>query len=204
MHQKTNSIFTDFLVGAFKSSQCRTLDNRNLVAREIIFGKKFTNFKLDKLKKFFIIYLINLVQENNNCRNANLTSKKNVFTCLRHRAISSGNNKNCTVHLGSTGDHVLDIVSVSRAINVGVVTLLCLVFNVRCRNRDTTSTFFRRSINLVIRLELTKIFCNRCRQRCLTMVNVTNRADIYMRLRTFIFGLCHLSSLHFLPYSGLS
>jgi hypothetical protein len=41
--------------------------------------------------------------------------------------------------------------------------------------------FFWRAINLVIRFEVAEILGDRCRQRRLAVVNVTNRADVYVR-----------------------
>ena len=69
-------------------------------------------------------------QRNWKIANANLASKQNVLAGLSHRAVSSGNHEDCAVHLCSTGDHVLDVVSVTRSINVSVVTLRRLVLDV--------------------------------------------------------------------------
>ncbi len=49
---------------------------------------------------------------------------------LRHRAVCSRNNQNGAVHLGRTGNHVFDIVGVTGAVYVGIVTSLGFVFNV--------------------------------------------------------------------------
>ena len=50
---------------------------------------------------------------------------------LGHDAVSSGDDQDRTVHLGGTGDHVLDEVGVARAVDVGVVTVDGLVLDVR-------------------------------------------------------------------------
>ena len=55
-------------------------------------------------------------------RNVHLASQQNVLFGLRHRAVSSSNHQDCAVHLGGTGDHVLDVVGVTRAVDVSVVT----------------------------------------------------------------------------------
>jgi len=99
------------------------------------------------------------------------------------------------IHLRRTRDHVLHIISVARAIDVGVMAGLGLVFDVGRRNRNTAGLFFRRLVNLIIRrvrraARLRKNLSNRRRQRRLAMVNVTNRSDVAMRLvaRKFLFG----------------
>ena len=53
-----------------------------------------------------------------------------MLTRLRHGAIGSGHNENRAVNLSSASDHVLDVVSVARHINVGVVTVVRLILNV--------------------------------------------------------------------------
>ena len=72
---------------------------------------------------------------------------------LRHRAVGRCNHEDRTVHLSRAGDHVLDVVSVTRAVDVRVVTRLGLVLDVRDRNRDTALTLFWRLVDLVERRE---------------------------------------------------
>ena len=90
-----------------------------------------------------IVNEVALVHEYNDCRNANLTGEKDVFTSLLHRTVGSSNNEDSTVHLSSAGDHVLDVVGVAGAVNVSIVTLLSLILNVTGVDCDTTSLFLR-------------------------------------------------------------
>ena len=83
------------------------------------------NFHFNHFEKFFIVNQVALVHVNDDVRYTYLTGKKDVFTCLRHRTVSCGNNQNSAVHLSSTGNHVLNIVSVARAVYVSVVTMFC-------------------------------------------------------------------------------
>ena len=53
-----------------------------------------------------------------------------MLTGLRHWTVGSVNHENRAVHLSSTGDHVLHIVSVSWAIDVRIVTSFGFIFNV--------------------------------------------------------------------------
>ena len=123
-----------------------------------------------------------------------------MLTRLRHGAVSGRTYQDRAVHLGSTGDHVLDVVSVSRAVNVCVVTHFRLVFNVRCRDGDTTLTLFR---SVIDGIEFTPVAAEnlsrhagqgRCQSR-FTVVDVTDGADVDVRFGTFKFFLSHCYNL---------
>ena len=107
------------------------------------------NLHLYELKHLLIVNHIALVQENNQTRYVYLTCKKYVLTCLWHRTISSSTNQDCTIHLSSTSNHVLYIVSVSRTVNVCIVTLCCLILDVSRVDSDTTLFLLRSIINLI-------------------------------------------------------
>ncbi len=74
-----------------------------------------------------------------------------MLTGLGHRAVGRRHHEDGAVHLSRTGDHVLDVVGVTRAVDVRVVTRLGLVLNVSDRDRDTTLTLFGRLVDLVER-----------------------------------------------------
>ena len=114
-----------------------------------------------------------------------------MLASLRHWAVGRIHHEDCTVHLRSTGDHVLHIVSVTWAVDVSIVTIVGFIFHVRRRNRDTALTFFRGPVNFVIGLEVTKIFGDRRCQRGFTMVNVPDSADVGVGLITFKLFLGH-------------
>ena len=122
-----------------------------------------------------------------------------MLTGLRHGAISGGNHEDSAVHLSCTSDHVLDVVSVARGVNVSVVTLLGLVLHVGDVNGNTTGLFFRGLIDLVEREGIVEIgiflrqhLGDSCGQGGLTMVDVTDGANVYVR-----FGPLELSLRHF-------
>ena len=77
-----------------------------------------------------------------------------MLTCLRHRTVSSSNNKDSTIHLSSTSYHVLYIVGVTRAVYVSVVTVSCFVLDVSRVDGDTTLFLLRSVIDLVERLNI--------------------------------------------------
>ena len=79
---------------------------------------------------------------------------------------------------------------------IGIVTGFGLVFYVRSVDRDTTGLLFGGLIDLVV----THCFCaaylcqshgDGCGQGGLAVVNVTDGADVYMRLAALKFCLCH-------------
>ena len=49
---------------------------------------------------------------------------------LGHRAVGRGDDEDGPVHLGGAGDHVLDVVGVTGAVDVGVVAVGRLVLDV--------------------------------------------------------------------------
>ncbi len=176
---------------AFKGLEGGTTKDRNVVTREIVFGQKFTNFHFHKVGQFFVVDKIGLVQEDDQVVNAHLASQQDVFTRLWHRAVSSGNNQDRTIHLSSTGDHVLNVVRVPWRIDVSVVALFGLVFNVSGVDGDTTFLFFRSSIDgcIVLRLgeTLFRKYGSDCRgQGSLTVVNVPDRTNVDVGLSAFI------------------
>ncbi len=60
------------------------------------------------------------------------------------------NHEDRAVHLGSTSDHVLDVVSVTWAVHVSVVTSFGLVLNVRRVDGDTALLLFGSLVDLVV------------------------------------------------------
>ena len=183
-----------------QSLQSGTTDDRCIVARELVLVEEVTDVHLNELEELFVVDLVALVHEYYDVRNAYLTSEQDVLTCLRHRTVRSRYYEDSTVHLSSTGDHVLDIVSVTGAVNVSIVTSVCLILNVSGVDRDTTGSLFRSLIDIAVSfilrltLEGQNLRDSSC-QRSLAVVNVTNGTDVNVRLSSFKFCLCHLNFL---------
>ena len=184
-----------FGVLVLERHQRRALDDRDLVAGEIVLGEQLADFELDELEQLRIVDHVDLVEEHDQRRHADLAGEQDVLAGLRHRAVGRAHHQDRAVHLRGAGDHVLHIVGVPGAVDVRVVALVGLVFDVRGRNGDAARLLFRRLVDLVIgrvgRLALLgQHLGDRRRQRRLAVIDVTDRADIAMRLVAveFFFG----------------
>ena len=92
-----------------------------------------------------------LVHENHDAGHLHLAGEENVLAGLGHRAVGRGYNENGAIHLSGAGDHVLDVVGVTRAINVSIVTSIGLVLHVRDRDRNATRPLFGSVVDRVER-----------------------------------------------------
>src|SRR5690606_17375502 len=102
------------------------------------------------------------------------------------------------VHLGGTGDHVLHVVRVTGAVHVRVVAALGLVLHVRDGDGDTALALLRGLVDVLERRERVEVrvlvvqnLGNRRGQRGFTVVDVTDGADVYVRLGPLELGLRH-------------
>ena len=186
---------------AFQGLQGRDLDDRGILVVFLI-GEELTKLHFHELDDFIInVGGVTLVQCHEDVRNAHLASQKHVLLGLRHRAVGSGHDQDSAVHLSGTGDHVLDVVSVARGVHVCVVALFGLVLHVSDVNGDTTLFFFRSLVDGVEGESLVQVgVCvsqnlgDSCGRGGLTVVNVTDGANVYVRLSTLKLSLCHCMS----------
>ena len=129
---------------------------------------------------------------------SDLTGQQQVLTSLSHGAVGGSDDQDSAVHLGSTGDHVLDIVGVARAVNVSIVTLVGLILHVSGVDGDTTlallgSLIDGSSSRSYSALALQgQVLGDGGGQSGLAMVDVTDGADVNMGLGSLKFLLSHL------------
>ena len=126
-----------FAVTALEGLQGRTLDDGDLIAGELIGGEELPEFQLDELDQLGVIHHVHLVQVDDDEGDTDLAGEQDVLSRLGHGTVVGSDDQDSTVHLGGTGDHVLDIVGVARAVDVGIVALVGLVLHVGRRDRDT-------------------------------------------------------------------
>ena len=209
-----NSIhqFVDWLVSwigrivwCFQSFQSGTTDDWGVVAWEVVLVEQVTDFHLYQLEQLRVVNLVSFVHEYYDVRNAYLTGEQDVLTGLWHRTVCSRNNEDSAVHLSSTGDHVLNVVSMSWAVNVSVVSFCSLVLNVRSVDGDTTFSLFWSFIDVSVVFEFSltfegQSFGDSSSQSSFTVVNVTDGTNVNMWLVSFEFSFCHG---YFLPYISI-
>ena len=116
-----------------------------------------------------------------------LAGQQDVLAGLGHRAIGRGHDQDRAVHLGGAGDHVLDVVGVARAVDVGVVAGVGLVLDVGDRDGDPALALLGRVVDrvegAVLGLALQgEVLGDRRGQARLAMVDVADRADVDVRL----------------------
>ena len=138
---------------ALERLQRRDADDRQVVARELVLREQLADLELDELEDLLVVDHVGLVQRDDDVGDADLAGQEHVLLRLRHRAVGGGDDEDRAVHLRGTGDHVLDVVGVTRAVDVRVVPLLGLVLDVRDRDRDAALALLRRLVDLVERRE---------------------------------------------------
>ena len=187
LHELADSVHP--LGVALESAQSGTTDDGDVVAGEIVLGEELTGLHLDEVDELVIVDHVALVQEDDDVGNADLTGEQDVLAGLSHGAVGSGDDQDSAVHLSSTGDHVLDVVSVARAVNVSVVTGSSLVLDVGDRDRNAALALLGSLVDVLERSEvslaalgLRENLGDGGGQRGLAVVDVTNGADVNMRL----------------------
>src|SRR6476469_969058 len=88
----------------------RAGDDRDVVAREVVLGEQVTHLDLDELQELLVVDHVDLVEEHDDVRHADLTGEQDVLTRLGHRAVGGGYDEDRPVHLRSTRDHGLDVI----------------------------------------------------------------------------------------------
>lgn len=73
-----------------------------------------------------------------------------MFFSLGHGSVGAGDDEDGTIHLGRTGDHVLDVVSVTGAVHVGVVAAGGLVLDGGGVDGDTASAFLGGGVDFIV------------------------------------------------------
>ena len=133
---------------AFQRLQRRALDDRGVVAGEVVLVEQFLDLLLDQLDQFVVVDLVDLVEEDDHVRDVDLAGEQDVLARLRHHAVGGRDDQDRAVHLRGAGDHVLDVVGVARAVDVGVVPVVGLVLDVRGRDRDPALLLLRSVVDL--------------------------------------------------------
>ena len=161
--------------------------------------EQLAHLELDELEQLGVVHHVGLVERDDDVRHADLAGQQDVLARLRHGAVGRGDDEDRAVHLRGTRDHVLDVVGMPGAVDVRVVALVGLVLDVRGGDGDAALALFR---SLVDRREIAVLvgatetiaqdLGDRRGQRRLSMVDVTDRADVEMRLSPLELLLGHV------------
>lgn len=138
VHELINLLNTNVGLTVLERAESGTENDGSLVTLEAVRGKKLTHLHLDKLQHLLVLNSVDLVDEDDNSLDTNLTGEEQVLTGLGHLSVGSGDDDDGTIHGSSTGNHVLDVIGVTRTVDVGVVTSVGLVLDVCSGNGDTT------------------------------------------------------------------
>ena len=137
------------VVAGLEGLEGAAADDRQVVAREVVLGEELADLELDEVEELGVVDHVDLVEEDDDVRDLDLAGEQDVLAGLGHRAVGRGDDEDRAVHLGGAGDHVLDVVGVARAVDVGVVAGVGLVLDVGDRDRDPALALLGRVVDRV-------------------------------------------------------
>ncbi len=149
--------------------------------------EQLADLHLDQLEQLLVVDHVHLIKEDDDARHADLAHEQDVLARLRHGAVGRGHDEHRAVHLRRAGDHVLDVVGVTGAVHVRVVSLGRLVLLMRDGDRNPALFLLGSVVDLIdtdfLRQPLGRKAMHDCRgQRRLTVIDVTGRPDVYVGL----------------------
>ena len=172
--------------------------DRQGVTREAVLGQQLPDLELDELEQLRVVHHVHLVQEDHDVGHLDLARQEDVLAGLGHGAVGGRDHQDRAVHLGGAGDHVLDVVRVARAVDVGVVAGVGLVLHVGDRDRDAALALLGGVVDrverAVRRLALEgQVLADGRGQAGLAVVDVADGADVDVRLGALELLLGHLA-----------
>ena len=171
------------VVGGLEGLQGGAADDGQLVAGELVLAQELADLELDELEQLLVIDHVDLVEEDDDVGHLDLARQQDVLAGLGHRAVGGGDDEDGAVHLRGARDHVLDVVGVSGAVDVGVVARRGLVLDVGDGDGDAALALLGRVVDgvegTVGRVALEgQVLGDGRRQARLAVVDVTDGADV--------------------------
>ena len=143
LEELVNLLDTNVGLAAFNGAEGGAHDDGSVVTLEAVAGEKLTHLHLDELQHLLVLDGIDLVDEDDNALDTDLAGEEQVLPGLGHLSVAGGNDDDGTVHGGSTSNHVLDVIGVTRAVDVSVVPVVGGVLDVGSGDGDTTLALLR-------------------------------------------------------------
>src|SRR5688572_11915453 len=187
------------IVAGLERLQRRAADDRQVVARELVLGEQLADLELDQVEQLLVVDHVDLVEEDHDVGHLHLAGQEDVLAGLGHRAVGRGHDQDGAVHLGGSGDHVLDVVGVAGAVDVGVVARLGLVLDVGDGDGDPALALFGRVVDRIEGAVLGRalqreVLADRRGEARLAVVDVADRADVDVGLVALELLLGHVTS----------
>ncbi len=171
------------VVAGLEGLEGRAADDGQVVAGELVPAQELADLELDELEELLVVDHVDLVEEDDDVGHLDLAREEDVLAGLGHGPVGGGHDQDGAVHLGGSGDHVLDVVGVPGAVDVGVVARLGLVLDVGDGDGDAALTLLGGVVDRVEgpigRAALEgEVLGDGRRQARLAVVDVTDGADV--------------------------
>ncbi len=130
---------SDVRVFVFETAESRAADELGVLAIESVFVEDVFDVHLDDFEHLLISHQVAFVDEHDDVLDADLSAEQDVLAGLRHGSVGGRHDQDASVHLGRTGDHVLDVVFVAGAVHMAVVSLFGHILDGRGADGDACS-----------------------------------------------------------------
>lgn len=147
VHQVVDLGDTNLGLAVLEGAESRTHDDGGVVTLEAVAAEELTHLHLDELKHLLVLDGVDLVDEDDDLLDTDLTGQQQVLSGLWHLTVGSGDDNDGTVHGSSTSNHVLDVIGVTRAVDVSIVAVVGLVLDVGGGDGDTALAFLGGLVN---------------------------------------------------------
>ena len=166
--------------------------------------QQLAHLELDELEQLGVVDHVDLVEEDDDVGHLHLAGQEDVLAGLGHGPVGGGHDEDGAVHLGGAGDHVLDVVGVPGAVDVGVVAGRRLVLDVGDGDGDAPLALLGRVVDGVEGAVLGgalegEVLGDGRGQARLAVVDVPDRADVHVGLGALELLLGHSRSSVALP-----